>query len=397
MNRRVSGAFVALWVLLAGMESGHAQSGGQAAAPLSEAEVTRFCNLAGENSDQFSYQELILAVQGCERAGRIDDATFFLLLSQIRFQVDSELLFPQTEADKTRKSQFFSYLYYRAGGSGPDHIYRDADRTERLFSRLLAWRAVMPADYDPGWKYKRLPDAAAVAEASERHAFNRVEKLRRYAALIADDEYYAASQALAAFRREHGNTYTAGTPVMEQYQALSRAARLAEKKLDLPEPQFRQPATIPVDPDADFRPVFIGHNGPKAAQSFIAASAADFADAFLAAAMTEAEIRQMTSDIDFSTEVAVVLAVGEKKGATGNLVVTDVVIEGQRPDYVLSRHSLMVGMIENSCRQPRHASYPFIVVAKKRPADALNSFSSGSSMGHFPDGCQEPVSGQPND
>ena len=87
MNRRVSGAFVALWVLL-----------------------------AGEKSDQFSYQELILAVQGCERAGRIDDATFFLLLSQIRFQVDSELLFPQTEADKTRRSQFFSYLYYRAGG-----------------------------------------------------------------------------------------------------------------------------------------------------------------------------------------------------------------------------------------------------------------------------------------
>ena len=116
MNQRVFGAFLALWVLLAGMEIGHAQSDGQAAGPLSEAEVARFCDLAGENSDQLSYQELILAVQGFEKAGRIDDATFFLLLSQIRFQVDSELLFPQTEADKTRRSQFFSYLYYRAGG-----------------------------------------------------------------------------------------------------------------------------------------------------------------------------------------------------------------------------------------------------------------------------------------
>lgn len=94
------------------------------------------CTEAKRHSGRLNYIELLNAGGACFREKNIVGTTYFLLLSQIRFRIDSELLFPRVEEAKVKRGRFSAYLFYRAGGSGPDEIYRDAKKRHELFSPL---------------------------------------------------------------------------------------------------------------------------------------------------------------------------------------------------------------------------------------------------------------------
>jgi hypothetical protein len=150
------------------------------------------CAKAKTLTGKMNYEVLLSAVIACEKSGRIEDGTFFLVLSQIRLRVDHELLEPANEIERTKRGQRMNYLFNKAGGPGPEHLYRDTSKSARLFDALHGWNAEMPAGYDPGWKYQSLPVQQALAEAADRHRHNRLEKLKRYSALMQDADYYRA-------------------------------------------------------------------------------------------------------------------------------------------------------------------------------------------------------------
>jgi hypothetical protein len=183
----------------------------------------------------------VSGAQLCALAGDIVGGTFLLLTSQIRFHIDSELLFPADDEAGKQRAMRSQYLFYRAGGSGPDALYRDREKTEKLYSLLEGWTAAMPAQYDPGWKYKRLPSIADVVETSQRHKYSRIQKLKWYAALIANDEYYAAKKDLSKLSRKQKNTFIANSPEAKQQAEFMKKMRRIESQLNFSKPDERMP------------------------------------------------------------------------------------------------------------------------------------------------------------
>lgn len=379
---------IPLLILLLAAAPGDAQtaSGAAAAARLT-------CTQATDQADRLNYAGLIAALGTCESEGRVDDALLFLLLSQVRSRTDTELLFPRDEEAKQRMGAIFAFYYYKAGGSGPDAFYRDAEKRERLFERLAAWEATLGEGYDPGWAYKRLPEPEDVRETSRRHAYNRLQKLRHIAALVSDDEYYHISDRLAEHGRRTNNVIVTNSPEAKEFADLRRMQAEITRRLNVPQPELL-PDKVRVDPDPDFRPLHTGANGPAVAGASIAASAADIGKSFLPKALSTAELEAITTSVDFSTEVLVVIAIGKMTNATGSLIVTSLDV-ANLDDKPSAKIALRVGVTEPDCGFEPTPSYPFIVVAKKRPAPGTVSSGHSWSRGNFADGCKPPVAGAP--
>ncbi|MGE0255006.1 MAG: hypothetical protein AB7N54_13440 [Alphaproteobacteria bacterium] len=348
------------------------------------------CDEAAPLDGQLGYMMLLKAALTCEREGRMTDATYFLLVSQIRLAVDGELLFARDVEAKRNRGLLLS-VHSQYAGSGPEGVYRDAGTRAALFARLMAWRGTIAPGHDAGWAYKRLPEPADVEETVDRAKHNRLEKLRYYAALISNDEYYASQRRLNELSRENGNTFRPNTPAMEELRALQTTMQQVERDLAIPPADLREPKTIRVDPDADYRTLHTGMNGPERAGHVLFEQRAE-AEQALASVASGPELDRMLTSVDFSTEIVVVIAAGERPNATGKLVVTELEVGnlGDRPAIV---SGLAVGVMPADCPQAPLSSRPFVVVAKKRPAEPVQDMPRGRHSANFADGCTQAVGG----
>jgi hypothetical protein len=387
MHRKGILSFLVCLILLATDGANPAKANKQ-----SDGEV---CALASKNADQLGYDKLVAAAVVCYRADRVVDGTFFLLVSQIRIHTDTELFIPANEGAKTKLSQFFGYYFYKAGGSGPEKLYRSKAKRKKLFSRLRNWKASTSPGYNPGWDYKGTPSNEDVAEVSERRKYNRLQKVVRYATLIANDEYYETKKRSDELAKKHRGQFVYNSPAYKQSAALSKKLGEITKKLKLPELNLKSQTKFRIDPDADFKSIYRGANGPNTAMSMIIDNGTDIQETFLSTALTDTQIKKITAEVNFEKEVLIIIAIGARQTATGALVVTSLTVRnlGKKPSL---SYSIKIGVLEKGCKLPSKKSYPFIVLRKQRPNSQNKSRGRGRSRGNFPDGCKKQVTGTPN-
>jgi len=95
------------------------------------------------------------------------------------------------------------------------------------------------------------------------------------------------------------------------------------------------------------------------------------------------------SRVDWNNQVLVVLSIGRRETATGIVQITDVSYNAMLHSWSVSGR---VGVNVETCTHQPAASYPFALAAAPRPPDKL---STGYGTSNFPDGCKQPVIGEP--
>jgi hypothetical protein len=127
--------------------------------------------------------------------------------------------------------------------------------------------------------------------------------------------------------------------------------------------------------------IYVGFNGPESSSTSFFASAGQAESSWLGAALG-AKAKNLLSQVDFSHQLLVASAVGARENTTGNVSVDRVfVIDGS----VMT--SLRIGVNGEGCKQPKVASYPFVLTVIEKPT-AFNPDSGGQDLQNFDDGCK---------
>lgn len=172
--------------------------------------------------------ELFDSAENCDS---LVDATFLMILGQIRALTDIEVFPSKAEKDKEYLADLYSRLYYQMGGSGPDQMYRVNENYISLIERLKAWTPGDLVSYEPGWAYSSAPAYSGYTSKIESTKAIRLEQLNGYHSLLADDEYYGLKIQVDEILARNKNTLTGGTPDAEEYSRLSEAMNKVTKRI----------------------------------------------------------------------------------------------------------------------------------------------------------------------
>jgi hypothetical protein len=137
-----------------------------------------------------------------------------------------------------------------------------------------------------------------------------------------------------------------------------------------------------------YRQVFAGFDGPRSAGTFNYFSAEEARTSWVALALGD-RIDKILAEVDFSRQVLVAAAVGERMNANGALSLARLDVNDSRvAPYV------QVGVNKAGCDQPSLASYPFVLIAVGRPKKTLPT--GGMNAQDYPNGCARSISSQPH-
>jgi hypothetical protein len=349
------------------------------------------CSNSLDGATLLNANRLFDAAATCGADKRPFETTLLMIEGQIRAMADIELLAPKTDQDHMLAANLYGKLFYVTGGAGYRELYRDPTKTTELFRRIDLWMPALPADYDPGWQYKKRPTQASYDDSIKYQKSYRVAQLRWYAALVRNDQYYAAEIELAEIQRRNPKGIVTGSSDGARAQELSRlmsSITAGIPQADLPKPR---PFVFIPDPDADFKQVFVGFNGPERGGVTVLRSESDAAASWLASAVSPDELKKLLAEVRFDSQILVTFAVGERDSATGPVFVTAVSYNAMIDSFTVAGR---VGVNEEYCRIERSKSYPFAVVIAKRPPQIPGG--SGYDVGNFGDGCKQPKAGVPS-
>jgi hypothetical protein len=331
------------------------------------------CSRGMEQSTKLNGAALFDAAGGCAVEGMSFEATFLLIAGQIRSMADLSVLRPAGDADEITMGKLYGRIFYRTGGAGPDSIYRDPIQTKQLFDRIEKWVPKLFDGYNPGWRYKALgKNSPAYAETVSELKAHRVAQLQSYARLISNDDYYKTKQRLdEILRRNRGVTYS-GTADARQVDELTKEMARIERTLALPpsKPTPSKPFRFEPDPDANYKHLHTGFNGPARPELVQLRSAKEARESWIAKALGVKELDSLLSQVDFRTQLLITLAIGKRTTATGSLFITNVSFNAIRESlHVAAR----IGVNEKDCDFPPAVSYPFALVIAKRPGKEIDS------------------------
>ena len=337
------------------------------------------CSDIEDRTARLNATQLFGAAAPCFAEKRPFEATLLMIQGQIRAMADMELLAPKADEDKLVAANLYGLIFYQTGGVGDRELYRDSALTQKPFDRIEAWVPTFGADYDPGWQYRRRPSKTEYDDSIKYLKSYRVAQLRGYAALVRNDQYYAAGTELAEIQRRNPNGIVNGSSDGARAQELSKSMHSIGEgiaKPDLPKPR---PFVFTPDPDADFKQIFVGFSGPQRGGVTVIRTKSDAAVSWLASAVSPDDLKRLLSQVNFDSQILVAFAVGERESATGQLFVTDVSYSKLSESFAVSGR---VGVNENDCKFERMKSYPFaVVVAPRPPRTPTGSGYSVSSAG----------------
>jgi hypothetical protein len=137
-----------------------------------------------------------------------------------------------------------------------------------------------------------------------------------------------------------------------------------------------------------YRQLLAGFNGPRLPGTFNYSSAQEVRGSWVAQALGE-RLERVLAQIDFSRQILVAAAVGERMNANGalNLMRLDV------NDSVVTPY-VQIGVNKAGCDQPSLASYPYVLAAAGRPKKSLPT--GGMDHQNYPNGCARTVSAEPH-
>jgi hypothetical protein len=180
----------------------------------------------------------------------------------------------------------------------------------------------------------------------------------------ANDDHYSAEGELGEIQKRNPRGIVKGTGDYERVQQLLAAMRRVSDKAgkpDLPpEPLF---SFVP-DPDADFKQLYVGFDGPEHPSVTIFDNRQDATSSWLSSAMEPSDLVSALAQVNFDSQILVALAAGERASATAKVFVTDA-------SYNSLLHSFMVdgavGVNADDCTIGHVRSFPFAVAVAKRP------------------------------
>jgi len=114
----------------------------------------------------------------------------------------------------------------------------------------------------------------------------RLSQLESYAVLISNEEYYAASKEMDEISRKNRSAITVDSPKSKRMAELSSVMSRIADQLE-PHPATEQETSIldsyEPDPDADYKQLYVGFNGPETSR----------AETFDSAAMSRESCREL--------------------------------------------------------------------------------------------------------
>ncbi len=377
---RIAWGFMASLAVLAACQTPHPP-------PVTEApsECARLASVA----QTLNTTALFEATAVCIEKDRKEDANYLIMVAQVRAMTDISTLTPANETDPAF-IDLAGVLYSGMGGLGFPEVYRDTAAVDRLAARVEATQISFTTGYDPGWVHK----PGSKVDIYDVVAFNarqqRVWQMRNYALLMQNDAYYEAYVAQNELQEQNG-VFVEGTPAYEESSrlfALMNAA--AATVVQHPPPESTLPYTRLNEPDADanFRQIAVGLNGPADSQTDLFNSAAEAEASWLSGAYSADALGTILDSIDFTSDVLIVYAVGERANASGKMTVNELEYDSRFAGYSIG---VRVGIVSDSCGEPRASSFPFVLATVAR---GETSEINGTSMSHYPDTCGPIAKGQ---
>ena len=136
--------------------------------------------------------DLMYRGQVCAAVKKPVEASFLLLVSQIRAVSDIMLMPPATQADEQSLMPLYGFLYFGGGLNGlDDDVLHDPQQRARFFELLDRWSPSYSPAYAPGWNARKRPDGKLYASTIAQGKADLRKELDRIIQLDSDDQYYA--------------------------------------------------------------------------------------------------------------------------------------------------------------------------------------------------------------
>ncbi len=95
-------------------------------------------------------------------------------------------------------------------------------------------------------------------------------------------------------------------------------------------------------------------------------------------------LQKISNDVDFSAQFIVVIQIGARNTATGNMNIAEIEFNEENENVVVY---VRVGVNDRDCEKPKLRSYPYVVGAINKPVNwpiTVNYY-----IGNFGDGCKQ--------
>lgn len=349
------------------------------------------CNSAMSVATSLNAYELWRGANSCGKSKDMVRATFLLLAGQIRGLTDIAVLLPASDEDTVKASKLARVFRYQAGGSGDDEVLRDIAQTDHLFDELRNWRPTLDETYDPGWSYTISEDTELYQNMIACQREKRIARLKSYAGLVRNDEYFKASNDLNALRAANPGPTTVGAALHDEMQAIM--ARMSANWSDV-SMHTEQPSECDFaleyrgEPDPDFAQAFTGANGPGSNRANVFKSVDEVLSSWIAIALSADELGKILSEVDFDQQILVSLTFGKRRNATGVVYLSEVIYNSV---YESLHVSGFIGVTDSECDIAHSDSFPFVLGIAPRP-EKVPTFPSMSHL-NFDDGCKSIMKG----
>jgi len=186
------------------------------------------CHSQVARANESNAVELIYGGQVCVAVKKPLEASFLLLVGQMRATTDIFLMPPATQADDRSLMPLYGMLYYGGGLNGADDdILHDPQSRTRLFELLDQWSPSFTPTYHPGWSARKRPDAKLYAATIEQAKADLRTQLDRIVILVSDQQYYALRREYnAILARIPKSGLTPGMADYERFSDLQAQMRL---------------------------------------------------------------------------------------------------------------------------------------------------------------------------
>ncbi len=374
--------------LMLSMQACVATADSKLSAPSSSTKISatgkNACAIAMQSVGTSNYATLRQGSQACNEAGDLVAKNFLILASRIRFRTDSELLLAKSNRDEKKRSKIENVLYVTAYTYGSTVAYREPRNVAVMLSRLATWKPTVYHGYNPGWNYTRLPQEIDFNETYARHRANLVARLNYFIALVGNDEFFKNFLQIEEIQASHVKRGGLSTEKFKVRIDVNRKMTGIIDRLSLEKPKYNLPPKARINPDANFRQIFAGVNGPKKRgyKMFFARQEAQVS--WLGYTLKRAELANLLRKVDFDTQFLIAVSAGQVKRGTGSAILTDLSLGKKRyqPSYTLG-----IGVMPPNCSAPTALLFPFAVAVAPLPNKNTKRVYRGKREFGFYDGC----------
>ncbi|WP_430415774.1 hypothetical protein [Parasphingorhabdus sp.] len=345
------------------------------------------CVLAITNQKGSNALDLGNGYKACEKEGREDDAALLSVLGRIRASADM-ILIPPEDLHELSGRREFGAIFANGNKFVDEKIARDPERFATLVNRVLQADLSIPANYHPGWAIGNGEKRLLYAEVIDGLRTDTLAMERYIAKLVRDEAYFMAYRERVAMLSELPKD---GAQLPERFGEVTKIMQARIDVLGDPPTKTAVPwrKVYKPGPNVPFTVLHRGFNGPAKSEEILFRSPTEVKQSWIRDALTEDELSQVLSRIDFESELLGLYAVGKMSNATENLFVTEFDRNEDFDGYSLA---VRVGVAGEDCGYELSPSYPFVLV--KTSSQGEGGLSS-KSRANYPDQCAPVMAGKP--